>query len=751
MTNNSPGILSITLLDSSGNPVEGEVVKFSVDDSTIAALAVASALTDVNGQASVRMDAGTVAGAASVTITATVSGVDVIETVNVESSLVSTEVVTAGSLNLELQDGSGAVISRISESQSGVLVATLSEVTTTTTTTTTATGTTTDAVTASQIVSGSVVTFSVDDGSFSTFDPVSAKALTDAAGQATMALNASALAGADDVTAIATLAGKTVTGTTAFEAVFTTVLGSVNGTNFTDGQLSSSLPGNGQLSAGGTFTVSATVADSAANNAVYDVPVEVSFTSGCAVQLYDHDANAATADEPKAVIDSPVATVNGTATATYRANGCTGTDTITARIANGATATTAVDVASASVGSIEFVSATPQWIAIKGTGDADRPETSTLKFLVKNSLGNPVAGETISFSLTSQFGGLSLSPVSAQAVSDADGFVQIVVNSGTVSGPVSVYASHTTGSGVIFTHSNELVISTGLPDSDSMSLSLETINTETWNHDGVVVKATVRAADHFNNPVPDGTVFYFTTEGGSIGAQCQSENNSGGCTVDWESQAPRPTDGRVTILVRAVGEESFVDASGNGFFDDAEMASVDDLAEAFRDDDESGSYSAGDQLFGFNNDSQWDLADGFYNGALCTDAAIILGHCSSLIEVTDSIVLVMSSSSLNITPDAGDLNGSGDFIVPIDGNKTLNLVIADVNGNAPAEGTNITVATSEGTITFGGSATVGSQRSAFNHPVVIEGGADAATGTITITATSPDGTVTSLPLTIKIQ
>ncbi|MFW8341613.1 hypothetical protein ACOICY_29205, partial [Klebsiella pneumoniae] len=69
---------------------------------------------------------------------------------------------------------------------------------------------------------------------------------------------------------------------------------------------------------------------------------------------------------------------------------------------------------------------------------------------------------------------------------------------------------------LISSQSSVLVISTGKPDQDSFSLSAETLNAEGWDVDGTAVKVTARLADAFNNPVPDGTAVYFTTEGGAI-------------------------------------------------------------------------------------------------------------------------------------------------------------------------------------------------------------------------------------------
>lgn len=143
-----------------------------------------------------------------------------------------------------------------------------------------------------------------------------------------------------------------------------------------------------------------------------------------------------------------------------------------------------------------------------------------------------------------------------------------------------------------------MAVTTGIPDQNSVSLSLSDLEPVSWKHDGVTSNATIRLADAFNNPVPNGTAVTFTASGGSIDGSCTTANGS--CTVEWRSQNPRPTPagtvsfsniqeptsgspsytmscsdgsrecrkGRVQILATAIGNESFVDGNGNGLYDD---------------------------------------------------------------------------------------------------------------------------------------------------------------------------------------
>jgi len=154
------------------------------------------------------------------------------------------------------------------------------------------------------------------------------------------------------------------------------------------------------------------------------------------------------------------------------------------------------------------------------------------------------------------------------------------------------------------TQSSQLTVTTGIPTDNSFSLALECFNIEGWQYDGEITGVTARLGDRFQNPVPNGTAITFTAEGGNIESQCTTQTNAsegGVCSVSFRSSNPRPADGRVTILAKAIGEESFVDANGNGAFDDGETFS--DIPEPFRDDNEDGAYQAGEDFFVFHQAS----------------------------------------------------------------------------------------------------------------------------------------------------
>ncbi|MGI2096856.1 hypothetical protein [Shewanella glacialipiscicola] len=403
-----------------------------------------------------------------------------------------------------------------------------------------------------------------------------------------------------------------------------------SGDPFTEGIASVSTP---QISAGGTASVSVAIRDNLGN--LYTQPVAVTFTSTCANQI-----------PAQADLSSPVITINGIAETRYLAKGCVGDDTINVSANTGGltlSATASINVLVASAGSIVFVDATPENIGIKGTGSG---ESSTLRFRVLDTNGNPAANRDVSFKLNNLSAGLGLIPASAK--SNNDGYVQTVVNSGTVATTVRVTASIDGTDPLISSQSNLLVVSTGKPDQDSFSLSASVRNIEGWDYDGAEVIVTARLADAFNNPVPNGTAVVFTAEGGSIESSCQTKD--GVCSVTWTSQNPRPESvdnngplfntsgiqtqdpnaalkletnlagasyngnyfgqpygGRVTITATAIGEESFPDLNSNNILDTKQefdlfvgtpincgrdnSGDCYDLTEAFVDHNEDGIYT----------------------------------------------------------------------------------------------------------------------------------------------------------------
>jgi hypothetical protein len=329
------------------------------------------------------------------------------------------------------------------------------------------------------------------------------------------------------------------------------------------------------------------------------------------------------------------------------------------------------------VNSIAFVSASPNSISLKGTGGTGRSETSTITFIVRDATGQPLAGQTVDFTLDTSAGGITLVPDSA--TSDSAGIVKTIVNSGVVSTPVSVTA--TVKNKTLSSKSNQLVISTGLPHQDGLSVSATTLNPETWNYDGVEVPITVMLSDHFGNPVPDGTAVYFMVHGGSIEANAITSN--GKASVKWRSQAPRPANGKAKILAYAIGEESFTDLNGNGLADPGEFS---DIPEAFL--SKSGKLTidpAVDPFIDFNGDGLYNTGDKKFNGVLQGNS--YLGAPRSL-HIFKNFQIIMSGSQAAISPDR--------LSIAQNTSTTATITITDENGNSLPENTTISFSSTIG-------------------------------------------------------
>ncbi|MGB1310870.1 MAG: hypothetical protein ACPG47_06640, partial [Leucothrix sp.] len=436
------------------------------------------------------------------------------------------------------------------------------------------------------------------------------------------------------------------------------ILGHKDGQRFVEGRLSIT---NTALLAGGSTSIKAWIVDP--DGLPYPGKMTAAILSDC---IADELAKIELADE----------FTTGVITANYVAKGCRGNDSLTMRVNyEGKTysATSAVTVEPPVVGSVRYDSSSKDQIGIKGVG---LEEVSTLKFQVLDDNGNPVSQEKVRFTLNASIGGTRLLPEVAET--DDNGFVTVDVHSGTVSTSVKVTAEVISKPG-IFTQSRRLVISTGIADQNSISISSERFNPEAFDYDGDHTQINILASDHFNNPVPDGTAVYFTAEGGQIDPQCLTEN--GGCSVVWRSSNPRPTNGRVTILASLLGEESFSDKNGNGLLDDGE--SFDDIGTVFRDDNEDGIYNGTDELRDSSSNGVQVAADGEYNGILCNPDNVI-NKCSTNknIFVNTSIVLIMSTSHAKFQV-------ADTIQVPEGSGTTFPVLVSDLHEQPLPEGTKV--------------------------------------------------------------
>ncbi len=706
----SASTVEATVTDDTGALVANEVVNFA---STLGLLDPLSgtALTNASGIATVTLSAGTIKGAGLATATLSNGATD-----SDSFATEGDEVIGIFIEMLLVEPDSTNVIDTINTTTPGQIIATV------------------NGLAAGEKV---LVTFSTDIGEI----PIPT-AITDAVtNQAIVDIYAGNGIGAGIVTA--TLR----TGESGEDLIIVGAAGL---------EIGSTTVGLTPISAGGSTNVTVTIIDTNNGGALYTEPVVVNFSSSCSL-------------DGKAILDQQVTTFQGSAVSSYLAQGCTGTDTITVTANAGTESLTdsvTIDVEEANVGSIEFVSVSNENLSLEGGGTAGIPEHSTVIFRVLDVNGLPSPNQFIDFSLNTDAGGLSLSPDQAQT--NLDGFAQVVVNAGTIATPVRVTASVNLSDPLIATQSSLMVVSTGIPDQDSFTLTADIYNIEGFRIVGTESIITARLADGFNNLAPDGTAVSFTAEGGAIEPSCITEN--GACSVIFSSQNPRPFDNRVTILAHAVGEESFLDLNGNGRFDQGVVEGLDldaevnafagndisgnpfDLPEAFVDKNENGTRDADEEFFDFVDPNfgtplTYDTADGLYNGSLCSETPHPDCGVQKSIHVRGDLVIVLAGSAVDAeltivsTTDSGTDTGAN--VVDILG---VGVGSATVYINGPANqpmpaGTTIEFITSVGSIVSESSFIWPNEfrSSGRNFSVEIEGGTEAKTGSLSVKVTTPSG------------
>lgn len=567
-------------------------------------------------------------------------------------------------------------------------------------------------------VPDAIVTFSAQRGTLNTDS-----ALTDVNGVAQVTLAASDTdIGAGVATAQASLDSATLSGALNYEVQSpdainqqTIRFGHFDGDDiFVENQIGvSTRDANGDvtISAGATLGLTVAIVDEQDQRILTQTPI--SFSSNCV-------------SDGLASIDPQVNTINGVANATYEDQSCAGgtgnNDTIVASLlVNNATVALTQDITiePESIGSLEFISAQPTTIVLRGTGGQGSQSVSTLVFQVNGALGNPLAQQQVSFELNTQTGGLSLSPVSG--ITNSQGQVSTRVSAGDVPTSVRVTAKVITESGTqVLTQSDLLSVNTGLPDQNSVTISADNRNPEAFDINEQQVNLVVRLADTFNNPVPDGTTVNFTTEGGSVQPSCAT--SAGSCSVTWTSANPKPLDHRVTILATAIGHETLFDSNGNNVYDDEDgMGFIDqtdsgfytsvygqtgfvDYSEAWRDDNENDIRDMGEIFLDYNDNGTFDGADGLFNGPQCTASNCGIGAANTL-HVRRALVLVMSSSAalLDLLDDSATLLASNHtsfeqtpFAIPRDGVQKFVLNFSDTAIQPIAKGSTINITSSAG-------------------------------------------------------
>lgn len=703
VTSSGANYFKALFLDSSGVPVSGKVVTFAITNSSLATLTTATALTNTQGVAQVSVSpAGASSGATTVTATASTGTESVTGSNDFAVTGVGSSGGTTGSPSLALQlfNSANATTTNVSVGGGNYLKATVLDA-------------------AGSPVVGKVVTFSATGSSLTAFTPSSATALTNSSGIAQMSVApvAASSSGAGTFSAQANASGVTVTGTLDY---------SVSPVNFNLGAIAL---GSNSLSSGAT--TSAVVRATAVSGGTGVSGVAVGFSVDCGT------------------IQSVVTTDgSGNASATYssvKTDGslCSGTVTVTA-VANGAaTQSATLTVAAPVANAITFVSATPGQIFIKGSGAA---EQSVVKFKVLAGTV-PQQNVGVKFTLTENPGGVVIGTGSTTITSDSSGEVSIPVFSGTVPGPLKIKAELASNASV-FAETSNLTVFSGPPAQNFFDLSVDTFNIEGWDYSGVSSVLSMIVGDRQGNPVPDGTVINFTSEGGQVAGSCATAKVNGiaRCSVNFVSGSPRPSNGRVSVLAFTEGVKQFTDTN----FDNAYTAGTDTLVnqgDAYRDDDEDGTYVAGSDSFRIPKGGITVCA-----GA-GSPAPSIVNTCtgtSTLATTVRKQTVIMLSSSTAVATLTSSLAGVFEFRLNSANNTLLPMPMGtslaiDSVASVPT-GLACTATVSPSTVVNVNPGSVPNAQLGTKHKLVATGAGCVGGVTYNIKITSPKGNVTLLSL-----
>jgi len=425
---------------------------------------------------------------------------------------------------------------------------------------------------AGSALSGVVVTFSVNSsvGLLS-----STTALTNAEGVASVTLSpaSATTAGADTITASATVNALTGTASAGYQV------------NSTSATVVSFKPNTGDASTDALAAYGQAVLTLTTTGVSPASAVTFNVTSAC------------TAIGKATISPASYSATSNTTTFSYKdTGGCGSTlssDTVTVSMSGSSvTTSTQVYLTSPTANSITFSSATPPVIYLKGSGNV---ESSTVKFQVVDTANNPLPGQVVTLNLSTFAGGLTLNQGTSAVsqTSDSNGYVSVIVNSGTVPTPVRVTASLSNGASTV---SSNLAVLTGLPTQTGFQLNPANFNIEGFNHT-ISNTYTVYASDRSQNPVPDQTAILFWAESGLITG---TATTTGGVATTTLQTSSTPADGRVTVLAYAVGEESFVDLNGTNVY--ASNDPYQDLGNVVKSIEFDGQYNAAtDEVISLSN------------------------------------------------------------------------------------------------------------------------------------------------------
>ena len=328
-----------------------------------------------------------------------------------------------------------------------------------------------------------------------------------------------------------------------------------------------------QLESGGSTNITLKTQD--AKTKVNQNNVNVEFTATCGKF------------EPATVVSSN----QGNVTTSYKAIGtdgklCTGTQKISAKGLNIPEVEVDVNIKALEANSLVYTSNKVN-LGIRKSGSAS---SGQIEFTLYAN-GVPIADQDVLIEKVQAPEDLSFVSFGNQnnktIKSDSNGKVIVNLYPGDKPGPVEIRATLVSDKNVSAVSKN-VSVSIGRVTQDGLSLSVSKNSLQNVI-DGDTATITARMVDRTRNPVPDGTVISFVSEGGKVEPNCSTVQ--GVCSVTLTTQEPRPLDNRVTVLAYVEGDKSFTDLDGDNLYTKGVDRLLSNIGSFFRDDNEDNQYN----------------------------------------------------------------------------------------------------------------------------------------------------------------
>ncbi|MFH7806081.1 hypothetical protein [Acinetobacter sp. BSP-53] len=396
-----------------------------------------------------------------------------------------------------------------------------------------------------------------------------------------------------------------------------------------------------QLESGGSTNITLKTQD--ANTKVNQNNVNVEFTATCGKF------------EPPTVVSSN----QGNVTTSYKAIGtdgklCTGTQKISAKGLNIPEVGIDVSIKALEANSLVYTSNKVN-LGIRKSGSAS---SGQIEFTLYAN-GVPVADQDVLIEKVQAPEDLSFVSFGNQnnktIKSDSNGKVIVNLYPGDKPGPVEIRATLVSDKNVSAVSKN-VSVSIGRVTQDGLSLSVSKNSLQNVI-DGDTTTITARMVDRTRNPVPDGTVISFVSEGGKVEPNCSTVQ--GECSVTLTTQEPRPLDNRVTVLAYVEGDKTFTDLDGDNLYTKGVDQLLSNIGSFFRDDNEDNQYN-----------KDYGIGEFLYNRAVlgnkvtCAPSTIrqpnITGTCDDNLDTVIRQQLLFAFAEN--TPTFTNVNASGSLL-----------------------------------------------------------------------------------------